>query len=321
MSNPVTLNAPSMVAYTPAETIELVSRAGARKGRTRPDKTFLGAVSAGCMLSLAAGGSLLVSAIPWYIENAPGIVKMLSAIIFPVALVLIMLTGAELFTGSTMITGVAVLHRRLPIQNMLLHWLLCFWGNFAGCLFVMSIFMGYGGIFDHEPYRGQVIAFVTAKQLDPQWHQIFIRAIGCNWLVCLGIFMGMQGKDVVSKVTGMYMPIFIFVMLGFDHVAANMFFIPLGIWLGTPGLSIGLYIWKGMIPAAVGNMIGGTVFCAGYYYYMYLHAEADIALDGTYYATQARLEEGTMSTSTLQGGQNGEMSGNTTSVDLKSGQN
>jgi len=142
MSNPVVLNAPSMVAYTPAETIELVSRAGARKGRARPDKVFLGAVSAGCMLSLAAGGSLLVTAIPWYIENAPGLVKMLSALIFPVALVLIMLTGGELFTGSTMITGVAVLHRRLPIPKMLLHWFLCFWGNFAGCLFVMSIFMG-----------------------------------------------------------------------------------------------------------------------------------------------------------------------------------
>jgi len=155
---------------------------------------------------------------------------------------------------------------------------------------------------------------VTAKQLEPQWHQIFIRAIGCNWLVCLAIYMGMQGKDVVSKVMGMYMPVFVFVLLGFDHVAANMFFIPLGLWLGTPGLTIGLYIWKGVIPAAIGNMIGGTVFCAGYYYYMYIYGEPEICLDGTYYQP-ARLEEGTIST--LQFGKSGEISGNTTSVDLK----
>jgi len=141
MSNPVMVNVTSNMAYTAAETIEIVSRLGVKKGRGRPDKAFLGAMSAGCLLALAAGGSLIVTAIPWYNENAPGIPKLLCALVFPVALVLIMLTGGELFTGSTMITGVAVLHGRLPVGKMLLHWFLCFWGNFSGCLFTLAIFI------------------------------------------------------------------------------------------------------------------------------------------------------------------------------------
>lgn len=135
------MNATSNMAYTAAETIEVISRLGAKKGRGRPDKAFLGAMSAGCLLALAAGGSLIVTAIPWYNENAPGIPKFLCALVFPVALVLIMLTGGELFTGSTMITGVATLHGRLPVTKMLLHWFLCFWGNFAGCIFTLAIFI------------------------------------------------------------------------------------------------------------------------------------------------------------------------------------
>lgn len=104
-----------------------------------------------------------------------------------------------------------------------------------------------GGTFDSDVYRQEVIAFATKKQLVPAMHQIFIRAIGCNWLVCLACFLGTQAKDLGSKVIGMWLPIFAFVALGFDHVVANMFFIPLGIWLGTPDLTVGLYIWKGWL--------------------------------------------------------------------------
>jgi formate/nitrite transporter FocA (FNT family) len=107
-----------------------------------------------------------------------------------------------------------------------------------------------GGIFDSDPYREEIIAFTTKKQITPEAHQIFLRAIGCNWLVCLACFLGVQAKDLTSKVVGMWIPIFAFVALGFDHVVANMFFMPLGIWMGTPGLTVGLYIWKGKITAS-----------------------------------------------------------------------
>lgn len=89
--------------YTPVETIELVSRAGALKGAMRPEKTFFSAVSAGCLLAFAAAVNLRAQASPWMIENAPGLNGLIGALVFPVGLVWIVLTGAELFTGVIMV--------------------------------------------------------------------------------------------------------------------------------------------------------------------------------------------------------------------------
>ncbi|KAK4183397.1 formate transporter [Podospora australis] len=286
----------SMASYTPAETIELMSRSGARKGMLRPDKIFLSAFSAGCMVAFCSGSALIATASPWFQENAPGLVRMISGLVFPSGIVMILISGGELFTGSNMITGIAFYHGRLPFHKMLQHWALCFMGNMAGALFVMAVIIGYGGVFDNPVFKQQAINSAIAKQLDPKWHQIFLRGIGCNWLVCLACYLGLQGKDVTSKVCGMWWPIFAFVTLGLEHVVANMFFIPMGIFLGAPGISVGLYIYKGIIPTALGNMIGGTVFCGLFYWYMYLYDEPEIALDGVFYQTQSQLEEGNLFT-------------------------
>ncbi|KAG5659919.1 hypothetical protein KAF25_003441 [Fusarium avenaceum] len=283
MSNPLVVSISNLAAYTPQETIELVSRSGVKRGNMRPDKVFLSAVSAGCLLGFGCGVSLCAMTAPWYAENAPGLVKLFGAGVFPLGLVLVVLTGADLFTATTMFTLTAVLQGRLAIRKMLLHWFLCFFGNLAGSLFVMAIIMGYGGVFDASPYKDVVVSFVTKKQIDPQVHQIFLKAIGCNWLVCLAVFLGVQAKDLASKVIGMWWPIFAFVVLGLEHVVANMFYMSLGIWLKTPDLTIGLYIWKGMIPATIGNIIGGGLFVGVYYWYIYLAMEDPVKVDGVEY--------------------------------------
>ncbi|KAF4987708.1 hypothetical protein FGRMN_10204 [Fusarium graminum] len=283
MSNPVVLSMSNLAAYTPQETIELVSRSGVKKGNTRPDKVFLSAISAGCLLGFGCGTSLCAMAAPWYAENAPGLVKIFGATVFPLGLVLVVLTGAELFTATTMFTLTAVLHGRLTIRKMLLHWFLSFFGNLAGSLFIMTIVMGYGGVFDASSYKDVVMSFATKKLIDSEVHQIFVRAIGCNWLVCLAIFLGIQAKDLVSKVIGMWWPTFAFVVLGLEHVIANMFYMSLAIWLKTPGINVGLYVWKGMIPAAIGNIIGGGMFVGVYYWYMYLALEDPVTVDGIEY--------------------------------------
>jgi hypothetical protein len=85
----------------------------------------------------------------------------------------------------------------------------------------------------------------------------------------------------VSKVVGIWIPIFAFVSLGFDTVVANMFFIPMALWVAdTPGLTIGLYIWKGIIPALIGNILGGTMFVGCYYWWMYLALADDVPIEG-----------------------------------------
>ena len=109
---------------------------------------------------------------------------------------------------------------------------------------------------------------------------IFLRGIGCNWLVCLACFFGIQGRDLTSKIIGIWWPIFAFVSLGFDHVVANMTFIPLAIWLDAPDITVGLYVWKGIIPTLLGNIVGGGLFVGTYYWYMYLLQGESITLAG-----------------------------------------
>lgn len=97
-----------------------------------------------------------------------------------------------------------------------------------------------------SPYKDEVLVSVTARQVTPEWHQIFLRAIGCNWLVCLAAMLSMQAQSLGSKVVAIWFPVFGSVSMGLDHVVANMSFIPMGIFLGTPGLTTTLYIWKGI---------------------------------------------------------------------------
>ncbi|KAK4195885.1 putative transporter [Triangularia verruculosa] len=254
-------NMANMAGYTPKETAELMSRIGAQRGRARPDKIFFSAFMAGCLVSFTSASAVIATASPWFQENAPGLIRMISGLIFPSGIVMILISGSELFTGSNMITGISWMHGRLPLKNLLLHWFLCFWGNMAGALFVMAIIVGYGGVFDNEVFKKQAIANAQAKQIHPQWHQIFLRAIGCNWLVCLSCYLGLQAKDVTSKVAGMWWPIFAFVTMGLEHVVANMFFIPIGIFLGAPGVSALFPPLSGTCLVAVSFAVSSTTTC------------------------------------------------------------
>jgi formate/nitrite transporter FocA (FNT family) len=173
-----------------------------------------------------------------------------------------------------------------------------------------------GGVFSAAPYKDEAIAYAIKKQVTPEWHQIFLRGIGCNWLVCLAAMLALQAKDLASKVVAMWFPIFGFVALGFDHVVANMFFVPIGIFLKAPGVSIGLYVWKGtrmgtapplskrsctclhslvlspgIIPTALGNIIGGALMVGTYYWWMHLSSEAPISVNGIDYLPTAERSE------------------------------
>ncbi|KAJ5156356.1 hypothetical protein N7492_009159 [Penicillium capsulatum] len=257
-------------SLSPAEVVEAVARTGVQKGNMRLDKVFFSAISAGCLLGFACGTVLSTNATPWFQENAPGLMRTLSALVFPYGLCMIILTGADLCTGSFMFTTVAVLQRRLPWWKMLIHWAVTFLGNLAGSLFLVTIIFGYGEVFSADPFESAVVSFATKKQVTPDFRMIFLRGIGCNWLVCLACYFGLQGRDLASKIVGIWWPTFAFVSLGFDHVVANMTFIPLAIWVDAPKITVGLYIWKGIIPTLLGNILGGGLFCGTYYWYMYL---------------------------------------------------
>ena len=165
-------------------------------------------------------------------------------------------------------------------MKMLIHWVVTFSGNLAGSVFIVALIVGYGGIFDSVEYQKEAISFATSKLVTPSWQMELVRGIGGNWLACLAWFLGMTGREAFSKIIGIWWPTFAFMSLGFDHVVAQMFFVPIGIWYGAPRISIGLYIWKGIIPVLIGNIIGGALFVGGYYWYQYLNGRPMIVVDG-----------------------------------------
>ena len=106
--------------------------------------------------------------------------------------------------------------------------------------------------------------------LTPTWVQIFVRAIGANWLVCFAVYISIPSREIVSKIGAIWWPTLTFVALGLEHVIANMYFNPVVIFYGHPDIGVGLYIWKSMIPTALGNTLGGGLFVGGMYWYLYL---------------------------------------------------
>lgn len=131
-----------LAALSPSEVITSVSHTGTIKGHSRLDKVFFSSVFAGSLLAFACGSLLSTNAASWYQENAAGLMRTLSALIFPYGLAMILLTGADLCTSSFLFTTVAALHRKLPWWRMVLHWFVTFWGNLAGSLFVVAIILG-----------------------------------------------------------------------------------------------------------------------------------------------------------------------------------
>lgn len=187
----------------------------------RPDKVVLSSVMAGIQLAFASATLVTVNASPWFQSNAPGLIQVIAAAFFPYGLVMIVTSGCELTTSSFMYTTVPFLQRRLSIFRVLLHWVLTFLGNLAGSLFVVAIITGYGGTFDKGAMHDEAIAFAQ-KKYGTKWYQTFLLGIGANFLVCTACFLGHEGRDLVSRVVGIWWPTFAFVSLGMDHVVANM---------------------------------------------------------------------------------------------------
>ncbi|KAF2116566.1 Formate/nitrite transporter, partial [Lophiotrema nucula] len=264
-----------MDSFTPQQTVELCSRIGTKKAHMRLDKLFVNSCMTGPLLGFGCAILVSTNAAPWYQENAPGLIRLLGALLFPIGLVMIILTGADLFTSNIMFCTLALLHRRISMLEYGKVLFVSFFGNLGGMLFFVAIITGYGGVFEETPgYRQAAITLAVNKAVQPGWHHIFLRAIGANWLVCLAVFLSISARDTASKIIAIWWPTATFVALALDHIVANMYFIPNAIWVGAPSpLTTGYYIWKSLIPTLIGNYIGGALFVAVPYWYLYLTGE------------------------------------------------
>jgi len=211
-----------------------------------------------------------------------GFTKFIAGSVFTVGLMLVIIGGAELFTGNCLIFT-AVVTGDVQIKDMLKNWLIVYIANFVGAMLLVLI-VYYSGLWKVNNYGAGLSALNTATaKVNISFLEAFCRGIGCNWLVCLAVWLAAAGKDSISKIFGIYFPIMAFVASGFEHSIANMFFIPIGIFLKNNPEIIGRtfgcvsnltwygFILNNLVPVTLGNIVGGALFVGGAYYLVYLY--------------------------------------------------
>ncbi|KAH6672186.1 Formate/nitrite transporter-domain-containing protein [Halenospora varia] len=245
----------------------------------RIDNHFFNSFMTEPLLGFGCAVLLSTKTSPLYQANAPGLIRTAGTLMFPIGLVMIALTSADLFTSNIMFMTTAFLHRRISLRDVNISWTISYIGDLTRMLFFIAIIIGYGGVLsDILAYKQETVNFGIQKALDPGWHRIFIRVIGANWLVCMTVFLSISAREIRSKIIAIWFPTATFVALALDHVIANMFFISIGIWNGVP-FGVGYYIWKSLIPTTLGNMVGSGLFVGGVYWYFYLTGEGSVDID------------------------------------------
>lgn len=215
---------------------------------------FIGFGSFVFVLATAAGGDAFQAMMA----------KLTGAALFPVGLMMVILCGAELFTGNNLMT-LALMDKKISAADMLKNWGLVYIGNFIGSLLIAFLFAKSGLLTDAAAERA--IAIAGAKTSIP-FMPALIRGILCNMLVVLACWMQAGSKELVGKIFAIWFPIMLFVFAGFEHSIANMTYIPMGIFLGAD-VSWGAMLTANLIPVTIGNLIGGAALVPLAYYYAY----------------------------------------------------
>jgi formate/nitrite transporter len=188
--------------------------------------------------------------------------------VFALGLILVVVAGAELLTGNMALVPLAVMRRQASAGALALNLTVVLIGNLLGSLFVAYFLAVKSGVLTAELPLARLTTIATGKAVTETDSQIFLRAIGCNWLVCLSVWMALGAEDIAGKVLAIFFPILAFVAIGFDHVVANMFFLPAAIFAHVDGITWGETL-KNWVFAFLGNFVGAGVFVAGFYYYLY----------------------------------------------------
>ncbi len=246
---------------------------GARKAAMSWDKAVVAGFLAGAYIAFGGLVAIVVSA-GLDPEVWGGLQTFFTGAVFSLGLILVVIAGSELLTGNMALVPLAALGRRVGMGRLVhnLGWVLV--GNLIGSLFVAWLMAVKTGVVTAEAPLERLAAIATAKGIDETETQIFLRAVGCNWLVCLAVWMALGAEDVAGKVLAIFFPIMAFVALGFDHVVANMFFLPAAIFADVPGIGWddALHNW---LFAFLGNLVGAVVFVASSYWYLYVRPEQE----------------------------------------------
>ena len=243
---------------------------------------FLG----GAFIAFAAEGSNMAAFNLLVSPSAYGLGRALAGMVFAVGLMLVILCGGELFTGNILMIG-GVLRRRIRLRAMLLNWLVVYVTNFIGAAFIAWMISRSGLLHSGADLLGGVTVKIAAGKTGLPFLSAFLMGIMCNWLVCLAVWLGLGADSMAGKVLGIFFPIWLFVISGFEHSIANMYYIPAGIMAkgnssfvsaaleagasmdAIGALNWGNFLWVNLVPVTIGNIVGGAVFVSMAYLLAY----------------------------------------------------
>lgn len=255
--------------YTPQEVTGEFAASGIYKSSLPTSKFIVIAILGGAFIALGGLLSVMVAGgMSGVATENPGLIKFIAGSLFPVGLIMVSVTGADLFTSDCTAFTLPLLEKKMRFVSFLKLLFLSYLFNFVGTQVIAYLLSSHLGYFDKEPWQSYLFHYTEAKVYQ-DWSAVFIKGIGANWLVCLGMFMGYAAKDIIGKCIGIWIPVMIFVTLGYEHSIANMFFVPTAIYAGAD-ISWIDFILKNLIPSTLGNFVGGAVFVGCAYWYLYL---------------------------------------------------
>lgn len=271
----------------PTEIREALIDSGVKKATRLPKLNALLAFFAGAYLTFAAVASIMAS--HDIAQNFGfGISKIVTAIVFCLALILILIAGAELFTGNALIV-MSVMARKITVKDLLKNWIVVYIFNFVGAVFVAYL-VHISGVWGSNGGKAADVALKIAKaKVSMPFVQAFVRAILANWLVCLAIWVATSARSVWGKIVSALAIIPPFVISGYEHSIANMSYIPIGIMLkGTSYVSganlgdlsvinIKNMMLSNLLPVTLGNIVGGGLFVGALYFMAYAQKKKSIA--------------------------------------------
>ena len=246
---------------TPAQILNKTIAISKQKANLKWWQMLLLGIFAGMFIALAATGATF--------GNIYG-GKLAGACIFTAGLAMVVIAGSELFTGNNLMLA-ALFDRQISLTKLLKNWSLVFLGNFLGALFIAAL-VTLSGIFN---YSSDAVVTTAVTKTSLPFFEAMLRGILCNLLVCIAVWMSFSADTVISKIAAVFFPVMLFVLSGFEHSVANMFYIPAGMlqgaFSGITAPTIEAFLLHNLLPVTLGNLIGGAIIVASGYYLIYHH--------------------------------------------------
>ena len=262
-------------AYNPSEIQAAIETVGVTKARMPFLPSF--------MLGVVAGGSIGFGALYYTIVASDAqlsfaVARVLGGLVFSLGLALVLVCGAELFTGNNLIV-MAWASGRVSLAEMLRNWAIVYLGNLVGALGLVALVLLSRHLEMNGGRIGQAVIETAAAKIRPDFVTLFFKGVVCNVLVCMAVWIAHAGRSVTDKIVGLILPISAFVAAGFEHCIANLYFLPLA-WLVVqtggpvlPGTDVSAITIAGivhnLVPVTLGNVVGGAGLVGLVYWVIY----------------------------------------------------